>query len=107
MIKSLVLKIPTPVEWRDNNDSIPLLNYCKAKSHNKIFVICFSHDTETVYHWYIGEDFSNYCCIQFNAALLIPILEKAGFLCDVVTYKKMNNNKESNYTSTSFCLGSA
>ena len=55
MLDNLVLKIPTPESWPDKNDSKPLLEYCKAKKHNKIFTICFSIEIGDVQIGNLGE----------------------------------------------------
>lgn len=106
MLKEKVIKVPTPGNWPDKNDSKPLLDYCKALGHEKIYALCFTHSAETVYHWYMNKDLQNTCCVEFNHDKLYGSFKDAGFKGKKVEYYKLNQESpvDDNFKSIDFKL---
>jgi len=104
MLLDKIIKIPTPENWPDKNDSKPLLDYCEALGHEKIYALCFTHEPETIYHWYINNHIADTCCVEFDYNMLKKHFTDADFSSGKVKYKKLkvSNDSEESYKTVDF-----
>ncbi len=79
-----------PKTWDDKNDTAVILAYKERASIDNLFALCFTHDYETIHHWKTFANGASGCCIEFDASMLIEILDKTkGIVHGKVQYKKI------------------
>lgn len=80
----LLFSIPT--NWDDMNDVELLTEYCKRKNIDKIFVLCFSSEDETIHFWKTFAGEPRGCCINFNVEYLLKLFEENSIIHNKISY---------------------
>lgn len=83
-----------PSSWDDKNDTEIILEYKRKSGKEKLFALCFTHESETIHHWKTFANGLSGCCIEFNAAKLVKIFKDVPQLrFGPVEYKKITEAK--------------
>lgn len=86
-----------PSSWDDKNDTLIIEEYKKRMKINKLFALCFTHESETIHHWKTFANGSSGCCIEFEAQGLLEILDKIKEVRHgAMRYIKINDLKDPN-----------
>jgi hypothetical protein len=109
MLKDEEILLPRPDNWIDKNDVIPLQYYRIAKQKMDLFALCFTHQRETAYHWYINNDLNSTCCIEFYKDKFEEIINgnnkkasRGKFLFNTINYKMISKIKKLNINDIPF-----
>jgi len=80
-----------PASWEDKNDTDIILEYKRKANIEKLFALCFTHNSETIHHWKTFSNGPSGCCIEFSPGKLIAVLDKTpGIRHGAVFYKKIS-----------------
>lgn len=81
-----------PESWDDENDTDIILEYKRKANIEKLFALCFTHESETIHHWKTFANGPAGCCIEFKADRLIAIFNSVkGLRHGKVSYKRIND----------------
>lgn len=84
-----------PSSWDDKNDTLIIEEYKKKATIDKLFVLCFTHESETIHHWKAFASGSSGCCVEFDAVKLRKIFDNTSQVRHgIVEYKKINDSKQ-------------
>lgn len=87
-----------PSSWDDKNDTLIIEEYKQQAKIEKLFALCFTHESETIHHWKTFANGSSGCCIEFDGQKLLEIFDKDKSLRHgIVNYKKINDTKPSTF----------
>ena len=73
MLEQKRLYFSDPARWEDKNDEGAIEIYREKKGLAKVFVLCCTKDTETIYHWKAFSETDCGCCVEFNSEALFEI----------------------------------
>jgi hypothetical protein len=64
-----------PTTWDDKNDTLLIETYKKRAKVDKLFVMCFTYEAETIHHWKAFANGNSGCCIEFDRKKLIDVFD--------------------------------
>lgn len=96
IIRTKKIRLSNPKYWDDKNDSGFIDLYRQKKNLKKVLALCFTDDTETIYHWTAFSNPGNSCCIDIYGEQLLSLIDgKKGFRYGKVNYIRIKDlNKE-------------
>jgi len=106
IVQNSKLKLSNPKFWEDKNDVEYIEAYKKKKLLKQVLALCFTDESETIYHWKAFSETINSCCIEFNAEKLLQLIDgKKGFRFGKVKYLKISELKKElvNIDDIPFC----
>ena len=65
----------SPQNWPDKNDSFVMEKYRDAKNAAHVCAICFTVDTDSVYHWTAFSKECDGCCLELDAESFLKSIE--------------------------------
>lgn len=85
------LVFTNPENWEDKNDVEILESYKYKKRLKSLYLVCFTHESETIHHWKAFSSGMSGCCIEFNYSKLMDIVNQHRKIhYGIVNYLRLN-----------------
>jgi hypothetical protein len=76
MLRREKLTLLNPLSWEDYNDRKTLEVYKAKSGFESVYVLCLTHENETIHHWNSYASGTAGCCVEFSPFKLFASLER-------------------------------
>lgn len=76
MLRRKKLTLLNPMSWEDYNDRKTLEVYKSKSGYESVYVLCLTHENETIHHWNSYASGTAGCCVEFSPSKLFTSFEQ-------------------------------
>ncbi len=78
LLRRKKLVLTDPLSWEDKNDVELIKKYEVSRTGQKIFVICFCTESESIHFWKSYANGESGCCVEFNRKMLLDSIKNTN-----------------------------